>query len=284
VLGPDDQITIRGVGIEEIADKPAQIGRDGLVTLPMVGSLTAGGLTVRQFEAALTAKLSEFIRNPQISVMVTEYRSQPVSVLGAVNKAGVHQLQGSKTLTEVLSLADGIRPDAGYRIRIVRRSEWGAIPLPDAHPDETGHFSIGEVNLKDVLAAKKPEENIRICPYDVITVPTAELVYVIGQVNKAGGFVLNENESVSVLQALALAGGLSGSAAPKKARIIRPAAGGEAKVELPVDVSRILTGQAADMPLKADDILFIPLNAPKQVAIRAVEAAINIGTGVAIYH
>jgi len=282
VLGPDDQITIRGVEIEEIAEKPFQVGQDGLITLPLVGVMKAGGMSLRDFEAALTTRLSEIIRHPAVSVTVTGYGSQPVSILGSVNNAGIHQLKGPKTLTEVLSLAGGLRPDAGYRIKIVRMSQWGTIPLPSVRRELSGDFSVAEVNLKDILDAKNPEENIRICPHDVITVPRAQMIYVVGEVEKSGGFVLNENESFSVLQALALAGGLRVAAAPKKAKLIQPAEGGK-KTEVAVDVARILSGRAQDLPLKADDILFIPLNGPKMAGMRAAEAAINIGSGIAIW-
>jgi polysaccharide biosynthesis/export protein len=282
VLGPNDQFTIRGVELEEIGDKAFQVGQDGLVTLPLIGTMKAGGLSVREFEAALTTKLSEFIRHPQVSVTVTEYGSQPVSILGSVNNAGVHQLRGSKTLTEALSLAGGLRPDAGYRIKIVRTSQWGTIPLPNVRRDLSGNFSVAEINLKDILDAKNPEENIRICPYDVITVPRAQMIYVVGEVEKSGGFVLNENESLSVLQAVALAGGLRAGAAPKRAKVIQAADGGT-KTEIPVDVKKILSGSAQDLPLRADDILFIPLNGPKMAGLRAAEAVITIGTGVVIW-
>lgn len=282
VLGPEDQITIRGADIEEIADKPFQVGEDGLIALPMVGVIKAGGLSVREFEEALEAKLGEVIRHPQVSVTVTSYGSWPVSILGSVNNAGVHQLKGSKTLTEALSIAGGLRSDAGYKIKIVRSNECNAKPMPNAHRDISGDFSVAEINLTDILNAKNPEDNVRICPHDVITVPRAEMVYVVGEVEKSGGFVLNDNESLSVLRALALAGGLRTAAAPSKAKVIRQLAGGT-KTEVPVDLKKVLSGDAPDLPLKADEILFIPVNVPKMAGLRAAEAAINIGTGVAIW-
>ena len=207
VLGPDDQIVINGVEMDEFAGKTLQIGRDGLITVPMLGTIKAGGITVREFESALRTKLRVVVRDPIVSVTVTEPRSQPISVLGSVNNAGVHQLRGEKSLTEAIALAGGIRQDAGYKIKIVRQEEWGRFDLKSAHSEEGARFSVAEVNLKDVLDAAIPKENIRIMPHDVITVPRGEMVYVVGEVMKAGGFVLNDNESMSVLQALALAGG-----------------------------------------------------------------------------
>jgi len=283
VLGPDDQFIIHGIQIDEIAEKTIQVGQDGNVNLPLVGSIKTGGLTVREFEAALTAKLSAIIRKPQVSITITDFRSQPVSVLGAVNTAGVHQLRGPKTLTEVLSMAGGVRPDAGYRVNIVRNLRWGPIPLPNAHADETGKFSIAEVNVKDILDAKSPQENIRILPDDIITVPRADLVYVVGQVAKAGGFVLNDRESMTVLQALALAGGLSPGASPKNARLLRPTEGAKSRTEIAINLSKVLSGRTPDTPMKADDILFVPTSVPRAAGLRAAEAAIQIGTGLVIW-
>ena len=98
VLGPDDEIVIRGIDDPEISEKPDMpvlIGTNGDITLPLIGRVKAGGLTVEQLEAELTARFKEFIQEPQISVTVTEFRSQPVSVFGAVTKPGIVQLTGS---------------------------------------------------------------------------------------------------------------------------------------------------------------------------------------------
>ena len=119
---------------------------------------------------------------------ISEFRSQPVSILGAVNRPGVHQLQGRKTLFEVLSMAEGLCNDAGNKILIARQAVWGEIPLPQASPDESGKFSVAQVLASSIMAGKKPAENIQIMPNDVITVPRADLVYVVGSVRRAGGF------------------------------------------------------------------------------------------------
>ena len=283
VLGPDDQISIRAIEAEEISDKPVAIGPDGFLTIPLVGRIRASGLTIQELETEVRNRLKRYIQNPEVAVSVTEYRSQPVSVLGAVKNPGVHQLSGRKTLAEMLSMAGGLRSDAGYSIKITREMEWGRIPLPTASDDPTGKFSTAQVDVKRLLEAGVPEENILICPHDVISVPRAEMVYVIGEVTKSGGFVLEEREHVSVLQALALAGGLARYAAPGRAKILRLTKKGADRAEIPVDVGKIMSGRKPDVPLGADDILFVPTNVPKAASLRAVEAAISIGTGIAIW-
>ncbi len=187
--------------------------------MPVVGELQAAGLTPEQLEDAIKLRLTKVLRHPpDVTVSLMEVHSQGVSVLGAVTTPGVHQLQGEKTLFEVLSLAGGLRPDAGYTVIITRRIEWGPIPLPTAAPDSTGHFSVASVSVKSIMAASNPAENILIKPNDVISVPRADIIYVIGAVKKAGGFALNDNGTRSALQILSLAEGLDRTAAGDRAR------------------------------------------------------------------
>ncbi|MGA8595253.1 MAG: polysaccharide biosynthesis/export family protein [Bryobacteraceae bacterium] len=283
VLGPEDQIEIRAFQADEISDKPFQIQGDGYISLPLVGRVKAAGLTVEQFEAALTRELGKYIEHPQVTVLVSEYRSQPVSVMGAVTTPGVVQLRGDKTLVQVISLAGGMRTDASNTVTITRELSQGRIPLPDATTDPTGKFSIAHVNVRKVVDGQAPQENIVIKRDDVITIPRAQMVYVIGEVQRPGGFVLNERDSLSLLQALSLAGGLTKTASLKHAKILHEEDGKSDRVELPDNVAKILEGKAPDVSLHADDIVFVPNSAPKAAALRAAETAVNVGTGLAIW-
>ena len=133
------------------------------------------------------------------------------------------------------------------------------------------------------MEAKTPEENIQIFPHDVISVPKAEMVYVIGEVHRSGGFVLGEHQSMSVLQALSLAEGLNTGADARHAKILRLQADADQRVEMPVDIKDALNGKKPDVPLQGEDILFIPGSTGKKAAMRALETAIQTGTGVAIW-
>ncbi len=283
LLGPDDQLDISGPELTDLANKPVRIDGEGNIQVPLAGSVHVAGLTVQQTQEQLDKVLRTYIRHPQVVVTVVEVRSQPVSVLGAVNTPGVHQVQGHKTLLEMLSLAGGMRPDAGYSIRITREVEWGCLPLAGAQLDASGRYSVAEVNVKKIMEAKDPEENIQIFPHDVISVPKAEMVYVIGDVRRSGGFVLGEHQSISVLQALSLAEGLTGTADTAHARILRLKKDADQREELPVDVKSVLKGKKPDVPLQGDDILFIPGSTGKKAALRALEATIQAGTGMAIW-
>jgi polysaccharide export outer membrane protein len=283
LLGPDDQLDISGPELTELANKPVRIDGDGDIQVPLGGRVHVSGLTAQQTEKELNKVLSKYIRDPQIVVSIAEVRSQPVSILGAVNAPGVHQVQGHKTLLEMLALAGGIRPDAGYSVRITRQVEWGCLPLPKTELDASGRFSVAELNLKKIMEAKNPEENIQIFPHDVISVPKAEMVYVIGEVKRSGGFVLGEHQSISVLQVLSLAEGLNTTADARHARILRLNRDADKREEMAVDVKDVLNGKKADVALRGDDILFIPGSTGKKAALRGIEAAIQTGTGMAIW-
>jgi polysaccharide biosynthesis/export protein len=283
VLGPDDALSFMGIEVDELGNKQFRIDPAGDISLPMVGRLHAAGLTVRQFEDTLNEHLSTYIRDPHVVVTITEFRSQPVSVLGAVKTPGTYQLQGRKTVVEVISLAGGFREDAGNTIKITRELEWGKIPLPNAMINPLGNFSVAEVRIKEIMDAKDPQNNILMMPHDVVTVPRAELVYVIGDVKKAGGFVLSERSSMSVLQALSLAEGSERTADTRRAKILRLEPGQEQRKEIAVNLKKILDGTSNDVPLQAGDILFVPGSTAKRVGVRTLEAAVQIGTGVAIW-
>jgi polysaccharide export outer membrane protein len=283
LLGPDDEITVRAFDVDEIDGKTARIDRSGNVGLPLVGNIKAGGLNVSQFASELTKDLSKYVREPRVSITVSEYKSQPVSVLGALNTPGIYNLTGPTTLEQVLSRAGGLRNDAGNTINITRQSAWGPIPLASAKLDPSGSFSTVSISVKSLMDASDPRNNILVEPTDVISVPRADLVYVVGSVNKPGGFVLNERASMSVLQAVSLAEGLQKTSSPKSAKIVRTGLTGS-KEEIPVNLSKILSGSAPDIPLLANDILFVPNSAAKSATYRILEAAIQTGTGVAIFH
>jgi polysaccharide export outer membrane protein len=283
LLGPDDQLVIQGPEVDEIVNKPYRIDPEGYVSLPMLGKIKAAGLTLGEFETQLNRTASKFIREPQLVVSIGEFHSQPVSVVGAVNQPGTQQLQGKKTLMQMISMVGGFRPDAGNTLKITRDLQWGPLPLPNASTDSSGKFSVAEVRVPDLLQGKNPQLNILVMPNDVITIPSSETVYVVGDVHKAGGFLLGERQNMSVLQALAMSEGISGTSDAKHSRIIHRAQGSTEQTETPVDVKRILQGKAQDVPLDGGDILFVPGSMSKKVGLRTVEAAIQTATGLAIW-
>jgi polysaccharide export outer membrane protein len=284
ILGAQDQLSLWSLNAEEFAGKTVQIDTTGQINLPLVGRVQAAGLTTQQLESEVSKRLATYIKTPQISITVTEYQSQPVSVIGAVNNPGVHKLRGQSTLLQVLSTAGGLRQDAGNSLKITRRIEYGPIPIETAAEDSTKKFSTAEISIKSLMEARKPEENIPVLPFDVISVPRAEMVYVVGEVEKPGGFVLIERERISVLEALSLAGGLNHFAAAGNARLLRPTGDntGE-REEISVNLKEILQGKATDLPMRFDDILFVPGSGSKRAATRAADFVLQTVSGVVIW-
>jgi polysaccharide export outer membrane protein len=294
MLGPDDEIMIRGIDGSESSDKPGTpvlIGTNGNITLPLIGRVKASDLTVEQLESDLNARYSKFIQDPQISVTVTEFRSQPVSVFGAVTKPGIVQLRGRQTLYEVLSMAGGPRDTAGSILTVTRPRHRGEIPLPGAKMDSTGQFSSVELNVQEILEGKNPAANIEIRPNDIISVSesSSNMVYVVGDVNHAGAFTLGGQRNVSVLRALSMAGGLGKTAKPEKARIVHKVSGdskaGEPNLkEISIDVDQILSGKKADIELGPDDVLVIPTSSRKVFTTTFLPNTVSTVAGAAIYH
>jgi len=289
VLGPDDEIMIRGIEDPDTSakpDKPVLIGTNGNITLPMIGHVKAGGLTVEQLEAELNRRFKVFIQDPQISVTVTEFRSQPVSVFGAVTKPGVVQLRGGQTLYEVLSLAGGPSETAGSLLTVTRPRQSGEIPLPGARVDPTGQFSSVELNVQEILEGKNPAANIEIEPHDVISVSegSSSMIYVVGDVKHAGAFPLGGRHNLSVLHALSMAGGLEHTAKPAKARIVRSAPGELKYQEIAVNLKQILAGKAQDVGMGPQDVLVVPSSASKSFATWFLPSTVGAAVSAAIYH
>ncbi len=282
VLGPNDRITVRCLNAEEFPPSPIRVDGDGQITLPFVGRVRVAGLTVSEAEKQLTSQLSKFILHPQVALNVVESHSQPVSVFGAVNNPGAYQLEGRKTLTEILSMAGGLRKDAGRTLKVTRRTEWGSIPLLSAAPDVTGEFTVAEVDLEELVRGNTPTANIEVRPYDVISIAPADLVYVVGQVRKPGGFTMTGRGEFTVLQAVSLAEGLDKTAAPKKAHILRRSKD-SSRVEIPVNLDSVMSGKAPDMALKPDDVLFVPNNTAKSAGMKTLDAVIQLTTGIVVY-
>lgn len=280
-LGPGDVITIHALHVPEIGKEPVRIPESGSIELPMIGLVEALGRTPTQLAAEIRARLDAFVRQPEVSVDLVEVKSRPVSVMGAVKAPGVYQLNAQKRVLEIMAGAGGADETAGSVITISRMRTEGPLPLSGA--TESGSYSIGQINLAELVEGRHPETNILVKAHDVITVPRAKLVYVIGEVRKSGGFVLKDRESMSVLQAISLAEGLTSVAGSSRARILRPAGDGVAKTEIAVDVRRILSGKSQDVPLLPNDILFVPNSAAKNATLRGIESAIQMGTGIVIW-
>jgi len=282
-LGPGDEITVHQENAEELNDKPERIDDAGFVNLPSIGRVQLAGLTLEEAEKVVSEKLGKLLLNPNPVISIKEYRSEPVSVFGAVNTPGVIQLQGKKSLIEVISLAGGVKADAGTYAEITRKLTYGPIPVKDAVTDGSGQYSTAHIDLAGLMKGTNPAANIDVFPQDVISVPPAEKIFVTGAVKKPGGFPVDTNGSYSVLQAVAMAEGVTPQAATKSARIMRSNGDGPRR-SIPVNVAGILSNKESDFDMQPGDILFIPESMGKKIGARVAEAALQAATGFAIWH
>jgi polysaccharide biosynthesis/export protein len=242
---------------------------------------------------------------------VREMQSHPVSVMGAVRKPGTFQIRGSKTLLEILSLAEGLADDAGEEVIILRGAAQNNSPGSpekannvtesspamrlqelerqggaDADTDKISSLSqnVLEVNLKDLLDSTDPSHNPPVYPGDIVKVSRAGIVYVVGAVKRPGGFAMKTNERISVLQAIALSEGLTRTASKNGARIIHTNEQNGARTGTPIDLGKILTGKSPDPMLGPRDIVFVPDSAAKSTFSRGVDVAAQTAAGLLIFH
>lgn len=309
-IGPEDVLDINVFEAQEL-NREVRVATNGEISLPLLGAVGAAGLTPRQLETTLEDLLHQkYMKDPHVGVFVRDMESHPVSVMGAVRKPGIYQIRGTKSLLEILSLAEGLADDAGEDVIILRGTnanhtsesvpgesseaakppvtvqKYGVADETDAvtNKADTIAQSTLQVNLKDLLDSTDPSHNPAVYPGDIVKVSRAGIVYVVGAVRRPGGFAMKTNEKISVLQAIALSEGLTPTAAKGSARIIRTNEQDGTRTETALDLRKILSGKSADPVLEAKDIVFVPDSAAKTTFSRGMEAAAQTLTGLLIFH
>jgi polysaccharide biosynthesis/export protein len=263
-LGAGDLLEVGVYNVPELTTK-ARIGNSGDVYLPLIDYVHVGDLTVEEAQGLIEKRLEDggFVRNAHVTIFLDESASQGVTILGEVSKPGVYPALGDRRLYDMLSAAGGFTASAGRKVSIIRPHNQAG-PITVSLPR----------NLADDL-----EDNVEIVPGDTITVPRAPIIYVVGDVGRPAGLLV-DNGSLSVLQALALAGGANHTAKIGGVRIIRK--GPEGMTETKVPLKKMLEAKAPDINLQADDILFVPLSGARVAAGTGLNAAITAAAGLAI--
>jgi polysaccharide biosynthesis/export protein len=288
-IGTGDLLHIDVFDVQELS-RDVRVSELGDISYPLIpGKIQVAGLTPFQLEEKMEQLLIEngLVTHPQVSVFMKEQNSQPVSVVGAVGRPMVYQILRPTTLLELLANAGGITDEAGSVVLITRAT--GA-PAPrtvsdssdDTLPQNSQTISI---RLQDLLESGDPSFNIQVLGGDVVSVPRAGIVYVMGNgITQPGGYVLQSHgEQISVLKAIALAHGTTGFAKADDAVIMRnnPVTG--QREVIPVHIKQIEHRKAEDVAMKSNDILYIPDSLGKKVLAKGAEAAIGITTSVVIY-
>ncbi len=283
VIGPDDSVSILALNSDEIS-KTWRISSAGELNLPMVGAVRAAGLTVQQLEDTLADRLKKFVIEPQVTVFVTDFRSQPVTVTGAVDKPGVYQLETGKTLFEVLVMAGGPK-NAGTTVNLKRATQRGEIGMPGAVLDKDGVYASVDLDLKEVLEGRGTKAGLPLMPDDLITVsPTrpARFVHISGEVNKPGAVELVTQDVVSLMKVLAVAGGLTKDAKASSTMIMHNNSNGVLTSTVFVNLDKIENGKARDLELTDGDVVVVPTSGFKSTMHQASGAAMSSGIYAAI--
>lgn len=264
-LGSGDLIEVSVYNVPELASK-VRVSNSGDVYLPLIDYVHVAGLTQEEAQALIEKRLEDggFVRSPHVSIFVDEAMSQGVTILGEVGKPGIYPDVGDHKLYEVVSQAGGFTTSASRRIAILRKNS--AEPI--------------RVNLPRDLADDLTG-NVEIQPGDTITVPRAPVIYIVGDVGRPSGLLV-DNGKMTVLQALALAGGTNKTASLGGARILRKGPNGGV-TETKVEIKKMLEAKAPDVTLQADDILFVPISGRKVAVARTFEATMSFATAMAIY-
>jgi polysaccharide biosynthesis/export protein len=267
MIGSGDLLKVSVFGVNTF-DEEVRVSRKGDVSLPLIGNVHVAGLTTDEAQSLIQEKLIDgnFMVHPEVSVFEKEYATQGVAVLGEVQKPGVYPLLGPHRLFDVISLAGGMTPKAGSEVTITHRD----------HLDQPRIVTLeGDV-------AKSNAANVEILPGDTVAVSLAGIIYVVGDVKSPAGVVMPNGTDMTVVKAIAMAGGANPSAALNGGKIIRHTPQGPQ--EIPIQLKQILSAKAADPKLQPDDIVFVPTSAAKGAAKRGLEAILQTAVGVAIYH
>lgn len=250
LIGPGDLLHITVLREAELEQR-VRVLDSGEINLALAGRVAVQGLTPAEAAARVAVKYREgnFLLHPEVSVFVEEYATQTVTILGQVARPGTVRLAAPRSLIDVLSLAGGLTEYADRHIVIERSGKDG----------ERVHAFLPN-RADDTLNA-----NILIRPGDTIVVPKAGIVYILGDVAHPGGYIMQNDSQLSVLQAIALAAGTSKTASEKRVLLVRSVDGQSQSVELPLrDMER---GRDPDVPLKANDIVYVPFSLMKNVSL-----------------
>jgi len=240
-----------------------RVGADGNVQLALIGDIKLTGLTGQEAAGAIASKFRarKLLIHPQVNVLIKESGSQGVSVMGEVQHPGIYQILGARSLLDVVSMAGGLTNVADTRITIKHR---------------TGSEENVTVKLKNDDPHTSLLNDIQVFPGDLVLVPRAGIVYVLGDVSKPGGFVMQDNGKMTLLQALAQAGGATQTASVNRAVLLRKSDNGYVTNKL--QVGKISRGQDADIELHANDIVFLPNSRLKNALKETQSMAQTIGS------
>lgn len=286
LIGSGDLVGIEVFDVPELS-RDVRVNETGYISLPLLPSkIRATGLTPYQLQDKLAELLQTngLVSTPQVTVSIKEQHSQPITVIGAVRNPMVIQALRRTTLLQALSQAGGISDEAGSTVIVTRTGAETPDPADgaDALSPSPSPQSF-TINLADILESGDPRFNIPLVAGDVVSVPRAGIIYVVGAVNRPGGFLLqNDLDRMTMLKMLSLAGGTTSTAKMKNAVILRKNSDTGKRDQVPVDLSKVMHLKSQDVLLQANDILFVPDSAGLKALHRAGEVGVALTEGAGI--
>ena len=264
-IGPGDDLEISVFGLPELTEH-SRVSNTGEVSLPLIGKLHLAGLSSDEAQAVIEKRLADgnFVNSPNVSLYVKEYTTEGISLIGEVNRPGVYSALAGHRLLDLIQTAGGLTPRAGRTITISHRAD-------PKHP-----IIVSSSNDSDI-----GKSNIELLPGDTVVVSKAGIVYVVGEVNRPGGFVMEGNK-ITASQALVWAAGPTHLASLNGAKMIRRTPDGLKDMTLPL--KKILDAKAPDVQLQPDDIIWIPGSKTKGLASGGSGAILSMLTSLVIYH
>jgi polysaccharide biosynthesis/export protein len=263
-LGAGDLLEISVFDVPELSVK-VRVSSDGEIALPLIGKIKVEGMNSLDLQDQIAQNLikGRYVRKPQVTVYVSGFAGQVAYVTGEVNRPGAYPLLRSHKLFDLIAVAGGPSARAGNEVTITRSTD---------KPETI------QANLN---GKEDAQNNLEINPGDRITVGRAGIVYVLGEVGRPGGFLIDRRGTITVLQALALAQGLQTYASMTKAVLFRNNGGG--RVEIDVNIKKILKGQEPDFTVRDDDILYIYGSAIRGLGRNALTTVLATASAAAIY-
>ena len=265
-IGAGDLIDVEVFDTPELSLSRSRVSPDGMVKLPVVGDIKVVGLTAREASSVIEERLRQLqiMIDPRVIVLITEYATQGIRILGQVKNPGTYLLLGQHSLYDAFAAAGGVTPQAGGIVTITHQED----PL---HP-EIVTVSSPEYSREDRLT--------QVRPGDVIVVSKASAVYVFGDVARPGELFIDNGQSLTVLQAVALSQGTARAAAVSKAAVLRQTPSGT--VRIPININRIQRNLDVNIALQPADILVIPHSGLKQFVDSALPSATGAVVGITL--
>lgn len=264
ILGPGDLLDIGVYGVPELSQK-ARINDKGDIYLPLIDYVHLSGMTPEEAQSVIEKRLADggFVNNPHVVLLISESATSSVTLLGEVARPGAFSIAGERRILDLVSVAGGFTERASRTITITHRS------------DPT-HSST--VKLPPDLAPSDPN-NVIVQPGDTMVVQHGPVFYVVGDVGKPSAFV-SDSENLTILKAIALAGGANKTASMGGTTILRRTPQGTQQIKVPL--KKILSAKVQDMPMQSEDILFVPSSTRKVVVARSAEALTQMATALTL--